>query len=77
MDVDVDATGHVVRAETTKIKLREHFHEGKHVKWYNVEEEFETSAIAAVRQWTFSPALVNGEPVSATVTVPVEFGLED
>lgn len=30
-------------------------------------------AVRAVQQWTFSPAIRNGQPVEATVLVPVEF----
>ena len=34
---------------------------------------FEESAIAAVRQWRFSPTLLNGEPVPVVMTVTVGF----
>jgi protein TonB len=37
---------------------------------------FEESAIAAVRQWRFSPTLLNGEPVPIVMTVTVGFTLE-
>ena len=37
---------------------------------------FEESAIAAVRQWRFSPTLLNGEPVPVVMTVTVGFTLE-
>jgi protein TonB len=36
---------------------------------------FEESAIAAVRQWRFSPTLLNGEPVPIVMTVTVGFTL--
>ena len=38
---------------------------------------FEESAIAAVRQWRFSPTLLNGEPVPIVMTVTVGFMLGD
>lgn len=39
--------------------------------------ELDRAARDAVKQWTFSPAIENGQPVPATVTVPVEFMVED
>ncbi len=36
---------------------------------------FEDSAVAAVRQWRYEPATMNGEPVDAYFTVFVEFRL--
>jgi protein TonB len=36
---------------------------------------FEQAAIAAVRQWRFSPTLLNGEPVPVVMTVTVSFNL--
>jgi periplasmic protein TonB len=35
------------------------------------------AAIAAVRQWRFTPALLNGEPVPVVMTVTVNFKLQD
>lgn len=35
--------------------------------------EFEPSAVEAVRQWKFLPALRNDEPVACRIRVPVEF----
>jgi periplasmic protein TonB len=37
---------------------------------------FEEAAIAAVRQWRFSPTLLNGEPVPLVMTVTVAFTLQ-
>lgn len=37
---------------------------------------FEEAAIAAVRQWRFSPTLLNGEPVPLVMTVTVSFTLQ-
>ncbi len=31
------------------------------------------AAMEAVRRWRFEPAMRNGQPVSATVTIPIEF----
>ena len=39
------------------------------------EPVFEQAAIAAVRQWRFSPTLLNGEPVPVVMTVTVGFTL--
>lgn len=38
--------------------------------------DFDRSALQAVRQWRFQPALRDGKPVASTVRVPVEFALE-
>ena len=40
------------------------------------EPLFEEAAITAVRQWRFSPTLLNGEPVPVVMTVTVQFTLE-
>ena len=40
-------------------------------------DEFVRSAVAAVRQWTFSPALVEGRPVAKWVSIPIRFDLSD
>jgi protein TonB len=37
---------------------------------------FEEEAIKAVRQWRFSPTLLNGEPVPLVMTVTVAFTLQ-
>jgi len=37
---------------------------------------FEEAAVTAVRQWRFSPTLLNGEPVPLVMTVTVSFTLE-
>jgi protein TonB len=37
---------------------------------------FEEAAITAVRQWRFSPTLLNGEPVPLVMTVTVSFTLQ-
>ena len=39
--------------------------------------ELDRAARDAVRQWTFSPAVENGQPVASTVTVPVDFRVEE
>ena len=31
------------------------------------------AAMEAVRRWRFKPAMRNGQPVSETVTIPIEF----
>jgi TonB family protein len=38
---------------------------------------FEEAAIAAVKQWEFKPALLNGKPVSVWVSIPFRFKLSD
>jgi TonB family protein len=42
-----------------------------------VAPEFAASAIAAVKQWQFTPTLLNGVPVEVQVAVSISFGLED
>ena len=37
------------------------------------DRAFDRAAIEAARQWRFQPATRNGEPVAATVRLPVEF----
>ena len=39
--------------------------------------ELDRSALQAVRQWRFQPALRDGKPVTATIRVPVEFALQN
>jgi protein TonB len=34
------------------------------------------AALAAVRQWTFTPSRLNGQPTSILMTVTVQFRLE-
>jgi TonB family protein len=43
----------------------------------NVHPDFAVAAVDAVRQWTFSPTLLNGQPVEVTMTVTVTFSLSD
>lgn len=38
--------------------------------------DLDRAAVAAVRDWTFEPAIRGGKPVSASVQVPVDFKLE-
>ena len=38
--------------------------------------ELDRAAVNAVRRWRFEPARRNGEPVMATVDVPMEFKLD-
>ena len=38
-----------------------------------VHPEFAKAASAAVRQWRFTPTLLNGVPVDVTMTVTVNF----
>jgi TonB family protein len=42
-----------------------------------VHPDFAIAAVDAVRQWRFSPTLLNGAPVDVTMTVTVRFDLED
>lgn len=56
--IEVDATGRV-----TAVEVRECSH-----------EEFRAAVVAAVRQWSFVPALRGGAPVVSRVSVPFVFG---
>ena len=42
-----------------------------------VAPEFAASAVTAVRQWKFTPTLLNGAAVEVQMTVSISFGLED
>jgi len=42
-----------------------------------VHPDFEIAAVDAVRQWRFTPTLLNGVPVEVVMTVSVRFDLED
>ena len=42
-----------------------------------VHPDFADAALAAVRQWRFSPTLLNGTPVEVRVSVEISFALED
>jgi TonB family protein len=41
-----------------------------------VNPEFANAALDAVRQWRYSPTLLNGEPVEVVTTVTIEFKLK-
>ena len=41
-----------------------------------VHPDFAIAAVDAVRQWRFTPTLLNGEPVEVVMTVSVRFDLE-
>ena len=42
----------------------------------SLDRELDIEAIRAVRQWRFTPALMNGEPVRCRVTVDMAFTLK-
>ena len=42
-----------------------------------VHPDFAIAAVDAVRQWLFSPTLLNGKPVEVVMTVTVDFKLGD
>lgn len=42
-----------------------------------VHPDFAQAAIDAVKQWLFTPTMLNGKPVEVVMTVTVEFELED
>lgn len=43
----------------------------------SVHPDFAAAAVEAVRQWKFTPTLLNGEPVEVLMTVTVNFSLEE
>ncbi len=43
----------------------------------HVHPDFAAAALDAVRQWRFSPTLLNGNPVDVVMTVSIEFSLSD
>ena len=42
-----------------------------------VHPDFAIAAVDAVRQWIFTPTLLNGKPVEVVMTVSVQFNLSD
>ena len=42
-----------------------------------VHPDFAIAAVDAVRQWRFTPTLLNGSPVDVVMTVSVSFKLAD
>ena len=42
-----------------------------------VHPDFAIAAAEAVRQWKFTPTLLNGAPVEVVMTVKVQFNLEN
>ena len=42
-----------------------------------VHPDFAIAAVDAVRQWRFTPTLLNGRPVEVVMTVSVTFNLSD
>jgi protein TonB len=42
-----------------------------------VHPDFAIAAADAVRQWRFTPTLLNGQPVEVVMTVTVTFSLSD
>ena len=42
-----------------------------------VHPDFAIAAVDAVRQWRFSPTLLNGAPIEVVMTVSVTFNLSD
>ena len=41
-----------------------------------IHPDFAIAAVDAVRQWRFTPTLLNGSPVEVVMTVSVRFDLE-
>jgi TonB family protein len=48
-----------------------------HVVSAQIHPDFAIAAIDAVRQWRFSPTLLNGKPIDVVMTVTVHFSLSD
>ncbi|MBF0294717.1 MAG: energy transducer TonB [Magnetococcales bacterium] len=61
LTVEVSASGEVARVE---------------VKSGSGVDSLDRAALAAVEKWRFVPARRNGQPVAATVTVPIRFQLD-
>ena len=43
----------------------------------DIHPDFATAAVDAVRQWQFSPTLLNGQPVEVVINVTVTFSLAE
>lgn len=61
VEFDVDAAGHVVRAEAIS----------------HTDREFVEPALRAVRKWRFESGRRNGKAVPFRMVVPIEFGIEN
>jgi TonB family protein len=48
-----------------------------HLSSAQINPEFAASAVTAVRQWRFSPTLLNGVPVEVQMSVSISFSLTD
>jgi TonB family protein len=48
-----------------------------HVVSAQIHPDFAIAAIDAVRQWRYSPTLLNGKPIEVVMTVAVRFSLSD
>ena len=48
----------------------------KDIRVVRSDPELDAAAVAAVRQWRFTPARKDGQPVESTVTAPISFRLE-
>lgn len=62
LSVEVDAQGNPVSVDVERSSR---------------SRDLDRAAREAVRQWTFRPAIENGQPVASTVTVPVDFTVEE
>ena len=61
LNVLVDAKGRVEKVEVLKSDAT----------------TFNEAAIASAKEWTFKPALKDGEPVATRVTIPFQFRLDE
>jgi TonB family protein len=48
---------------------------GTRVLSADVHPDFAIAAVEAVRQWQFSPTLLNGKPIEVVMTVTITFNL--
>jgi len=48
----------------------------KDIRVLRSDPALDAAVLTAVRQWRFTPARQNGQPVESTVTVPISFQLE-
>ena len=59
-----------------QITIAADFHFKRDAETVQVMGDLDAAARDAVSQWTFRPAIENGQPVPSTVTVPVDFRVE-
>jgi protein TonB len=70
----IDLNGNVADTKIEKISIAKSSADAESSQSID-GKEFQEAALAAVRQWKFTPAQLQGKPVSAWITIPFRFKL--